>query len=71
MKIASDDIAGIITAATGFIVAIAGSVTSIVILIRQNRKAEEHNTAIRSDIAELKAVTGNYKTLSDTKKDGP
>jgi len=64
MKISSDDIAPIIGALGGFLTVVGGLVTNIVMMIRQNRKIEEHNNAVRSDIADLRsATTGTHKAL--------
>lgn len=59
MKISSDDIAPILTAAGGFITIIAGVVTNLIMTIRQGKRITKHG----SDIEDLKSSTGNFKSL--------
>lgn len=64
MKISSDDIAPIIGALAGFLTVVGGLVTNIVMMVHQNRKIEEHNTTLRSDIKDLKdSSTGTHKVV--------
>jgi hypothetical protein len=64
MKIESGDVAPIIAAVCAGLGLLAGQVVSIVMLLRQNKKADEHTTLIRQDIAVVHTgQTGLQKTL--------
>lgn len=64
MKIDSGDVAPIIAAICAGLGLLAGQVINFVMMLRQNRKAEEHTTLIRGDIAAgHTGQTGVQKTL--------
>lgn len=64
MKIDSNDVAPIIGAIAALLTVVGGFVVQIVMMVRQNRKLEEHTLAIRKDIAEVHTgQTGVQKTL--------
>lgn len=60
MKIASDDVAGIITAIGGFLTVVGGIATNLWLTIRQGRVQRQHG----EDIKDLKASSGTFKALT-------